>query len=51
MALGTVNYGKAETREWAGRYSIVNDAGAELKFKHVQIILVSASRNVKIGKF
>ena len=47
MALGIVNYGKDESHEWAGRYSIVNDAGG-LMFKHVHIILVSTSRNVKI---
>lgn len=41
MVLGTANYGKGETHEWAGRYSIVRDAKGELKFKHVQIILVS----------
>lgn len=41
MVLGTVDYGKGEIHEWAGRYSIVKDAKADLKFKHVQIILVS----------
>jgi hypothetical protein len=44
MVLGDVSYklenGKNHSTAWAARYSIVKDGG-KLKFKKVQIILVS----------
>lgn len=46
LALGEVEYrdDSAGTRkeEWAGRYTIVEDASGELKFKHVQILIANS---------
>jgi hypothetical protein len=45
MVLGKVGYnfedGTSHEREWVGRYEIVKDHDGKLKFKKVQIILVS----------
>jgi len=45
LALGEVDYkfkdGTVHKDNWAGRYTIVKDDAGELKFKHVEIIIVS----------